>query len=323
MDQTEDDLSLDVKRWSTDAVDGQRRLDYWVGAVCEAFLEMDCSSREASVFDGQLTSVITHDLAFNQVVASTQDVYRTAAAIARGDSYPFYLITDSRSAWYLRQDGHVLHLRPGDVALADSASCYELHFPEAFALMSIQLPRQWVGRWLREVDSPVPRKIDRDRGWGQTLSALCVQLARNPLSVGDFQQNLLSDHLGAMLGAALEPAPRSTGPERGMVQQALRFLRERIDQRGLTAEATAQALGISVRTLHRCFAAEELTFAATLRRMRLEVARRMLIQPRLACVTVGEIARRCGFADPSHFVREFHAAFGTTPSRWRKSAALH
>lgn len=316
----EDGSGIDFKSWSTDVVDSRERLDYWVGAVCEAFLEMDCSSREASSFGGQLTSVIAKELAFNQVVASTQDVFRTASAIARGDHYPFYLITESKSAWHVRKDGHVLHFRPGDVALVDSAQRYELHFPEAFALMSIQLPRAWVGRWLRSVDSPLPRKVDRDRGWGQTLSALCMQLARDPSTVAHFEQHMLSDHLGAMLGAALEPAqPSSRSPvTHGIVERTLKHLRERIEQRGLTAEAVSHALGISVRTLHRAFAAEHLTFAGTLRHMRLEVARQMLAQPRLAHVTVAEIARRCGFADGSHFVREFHQAFSITPSRWRR-----
>ena len=122
-----------------------------------------------------------------------------------------------------------------------------------------------------------------------------------------------------MLAAALEPPQLPSSPaSRSIVERAHQHLRERLDQPGLVADAVAQALGISVRTLHRSFAAEQSSFSFTLRRLRLEQAQQLLAQPRLANLTVGELGRRCGFADASYFVREFHQAFGMTPARWRK-----
>ena len=40
-------------KWSTHSVASPERLDYWVGAICEAFLEMDCTSREPAEFAGR------------------------------------------------------------------------------------------------------------------------------------------------------------------------------------------------------------------------------------------------------------------------------
>lgn len=170
-----------VRKWSTDVVGPVRRLDYWVGAICEAFLEMDCSSREDFAFDGTLTSVGVGAVSLNQVLASTQDVFRTLGGIARGQQYPYYLITQMRSAWHVRQGGHVAHLRPGDAVLVDSAQAYELHFPDAVACLSVQMPRVWVGRWLAEPESRAPRVVPRDQGWGKSMSALCLQLGEDPL----------------------------------------------------------------------------------------------------------------------------------------------
>jgi len=78
-----------LRQWTTDVVAPAARLDYWVGAICEAFLEMDCSSREAPVFGGVLQSLAVQALSVNQVRASTQDVYRTPAGIARSRNLPF------------------------------------------------------------------------------------------------------------------------------------------------------------------------------------------------------------------------------------------
>src|SRR3989344_5908325 len=191
-----------LRQWTTDVVAPPARLDYWVGAICEAFLEMDCSSREAPLFGGELQSLPVETLSINRVRASTQDVFRTPAGIARSRQLPFYLIGQAETAWHVRQDGHLAHLRPGDVVLLDSARPYELHFPEGVHCVSLQLPRAWVGQWLRQAEASGPRVAWRDQGWGQSLGALAVQLARDPTSAQALPPALMSDHLGAPLCAA-------------------------------------------------------------------------------------------------------------------------
>lgn len=308
-----------ARQWSTDQVDAPGRLDYWVGAICEAFLEMDCSSRQPQAFDGRLTSVPVGQLSFNQVEATTQDVYRTRSGIARSASHPFYLITHRQTAWHVRQGGHRVGLRAGDAVLVDSAHLYELHFPESVEVMSIQLPRTWVGQWLARVDDPMPRVARRDQGWGRALSGLSLQFAHDPLLAAGYPASLLCDQLGAMLAAALEPAPLAvTSASQDLVQRASLLLQDQLDQPGLTAQRVADQLGVSVRTLHRAFAAEATSFALRLRLLRLERAAQLLDQGRLAHVSVSELGRRCGFADASHFVREFQRHFRSTPARWRR-----
>lgn len=313
-----------ARQWSTDQVPASGRLDYWVGAICEAFLEMDCSSRDASAFEGRLISVEVGALSFNQVEASTQDVFRTLASISRGACHPFYPITQRETAWHVRQGGHRAGLRPGDAVLVDSARTYELHFPESVEVMSIQLPRSWVGEWLTRVDSALPRVALRDRGWGRALSGLSLQFAHDPLSALGYPPDLLTDQLGAMLAAAIEPSSAASRPATlDLVGRARRFVQATLGQSGLTAQCVALELGVSVRTLHRAFAAQSTSFALDLRRLRLAHAAQLLAQPRLAGVTVAELGRRSGFADGSHFVREFQRHFGVTPARWRRQRLAH
>ncbi|MCW5652805.1 helix-turn-helix domain-containing protein [Hydrogenophaga sp.] len=309
-----------ARRWSTDEVDPEGRLDYWVGAICEAFLEMDCSSREAAVFDGHLTSVEAGPLSFNQVEASSQDVYRTGAGIARGQRYPFYLITHRQTPWHVRQGGRHISLRPGDAVLVDSAQRYELHFPVSVEVMSIQLPRAWVGEWLTRVDDPAPRVAFRDQGWGRALSGLSLQFAHEPLLAAQYPEGLLCDQLGAMLAAAIEPGqvPLPGPASRDLLQRAQALQREALGEPGLTAQRVADRLGVSLRTLHRAYAAGATSFAQHLRHLRLAQAAQLLSQARLATVPVAEIGRRCGYVDASHFAREFQRQHGIAPSSWRR-----
>jgi AraC family transcriptional activator of tynA and feaB len=310
----------DARRWTTAAVEAPRRLDYWVGAICEAFLEMDCASREAGSFAGSLVSVPGQDIAFNQVVASTQDVYRTPRAIARGQAHPFYLIAQAQASWHVRQGARLLQLRPGDAVLVDSAQPYELHFPDSVGCLSIQVPRAWAGRWLRTLECSQPRVALRDQGWGRALSGLCLQLAGEPALAAQYPAQLLADQVGAMLACALEPAQRPA-PRAGradLVARADALLRERLCVPGLAAADVAAALQVSPRTLHRAFAAADATFMGRLRALRMQRAAELLAQPRLATVSVAEIGRRCGYTDPSHFAREFHRAWGLAPAGWRR-----
>jgi len=307
-----------LREWTTAQARAPERLDYWVGAICEAFLEMDCSSRAADCFDGQLAHLPLQRLAVNQVRASTQDVYRTPAGIARSRSQPFYLITQTEHAWHVKQGGHTLHLRPGDTVLVDAAQPYELHFPHSVGCLSVQMPRSWVGEWLRTVDIRPARVAHREQGWGAMLSTLCLQLGRQPALALQMAPDWLESQFGALLGAALEPAvrERSDSAQQDLHRRALACMRERLDQPGWRVADLAAELGVSLRTLHRAFTGAGETAASRWRQLRMEHARALLSQPRLAGLTMAEIGLRCGYTDASHFARDFQRTHGQTPLRW-------
>lgn len=118
-----------MRQWSTGAVDSPHRLDYWIGAICEAFLEMDCSSRDARSFEGTLTRMPGDTIAFNQVLASTQDVYRTPRGIARSAHNHFYLIGQFDRGWQVRQGGILPSCGPGTSFLWIRPSAMNCTFP--------------------------------------------------------------------------------------------------------------------------------------------------------------------------------------------------
>jgi AraC family transcriptional activator of tynA and feaB len=109
------------QRWSTDAVPPAQRLDYWVGAVCEGFLEMDITSPVAGgSFGASLESAPLGPLVVNEVRGSAQDVYRTRRAIAHSRHNYYYLLCKTDSPWTMAQEGRCARLLPGDPVLVDS-----------------------------------------------------------------------------------------------------------------------------------------------------------------------------------------------------------
>ncbi len=96
-------------------------------------------------------------------------------------------------------------------------------------------------------------------------------------------------------------------------------LREILDSRyrePLTLEALSAELHLSRTGLCRV-AREELgaPVGTLLLRRRMEEARRLLSE---SDEPVGEVALRCGFADPAHFSRLFRREGGTCPRTWRR-----
>lgn len=82
----------------------------------------------------------------------------------------------------------------------------------------------------------------------------------------------------------------------------------------VSAESAAQVHGISLRSLYRLFEATDDSFSSVVRSARISRARSDVIEARDSFQT---IAMRWGFADASHFSREFRRHFGVTPREVR------
>ncbi len=89
---------------------------------------------------------------------------------------------------------------------------------------------------------------------------------------------------------------------------------------GLSAEQIAAAHNISSRQLYRVWARADygVPLAEWTLRRRLERARDQLTDCDPAELTIAAIARGNGFANASHFARQFRQAFKMTPREWRR-----
>ncbi|WP_338855302.1 helix-turn-helix domain-containing protein [Gordonia hongkongensis] len=73
---------------------------------------------------------------------------------------------------------------------------------------------------------------------------------------------------------------------------------------------------MSTRKLYADWSSAEGRLTDHIIRRRLDRARDAMITRRY--LTVPAIARAHGFSDPTHFTKRFRAAFGVTPSQWRR-----
>lgn len=315
-----------LRQWSTQTVAPAQRLDYWVSAVCEGFLEMDVARVHGGGFDGELTSAPLGPVGLNRVRGSAQQVYRRPSAIARSPAHYLYLLCKTDTAWTAQQQGRGARLLPGDLVLVDSRRCYEFHFPQCADTLSLQLPTAWAEAWLPDTDAVTATRIDGRQGWGQALGSFVRQLQPELAAAPPLPAPLLADQLGALLAlVAADLAPASAAPpdasrqaQAALRHQVLQAVAQRHAEPGLTAAEVAQALGVSPRSLHRCLAGSGQTFAQALQAQRLAAARRLLADRRFDRLSLAELGRRVGLLDPSHFSRLCRHHLGATPSALRR-----
>ena len=309
-------MNTPLRRWSTEAASAGQSLDYWLGAVCEGFLEMDVRSRARQRFDAALTSATLGELQLNRAEGSSQDVYRTPRHLSRAGPNYFYQLCKADEPWAGAQEARGARLAPGDCLLVDSRRRYEFHFDTRCDTVSLQLPSSWVERWLSDPAAACGRALEGRSGFGAALSAFARQLQPELALAPPLPPALLADQLGALLALAAGTEAPPARP--GLAARIADAVRERHAEPGLTAATVADGLGIGERSLHRALAAQRHTFAQQLMACRMTSARRLLGDPRFDRLTVAEIGRRVGLLDPSHFVRAFRSATGQTPGALRR-----
>jgi AraC family transcriptional regulator, positive regulator of tynA and feaB len=98
------------------------------------------------------------------------------------------------------------------------------------------------------------------------------------------------------------------------------YIDDHLADPGLSAEQIAAAHSISLRQLYRVWARADhgVPLAEWTLRRRLERARAQLTDRAPAELTIAAIARGNGFANASHFSRQFRQAFEMTPREWRR-----
>lgn len=218
-------------------------------------------------------------------------------------------------------EGDVFLARPGDVHEIESSRSSPLGI--AFwgftfrAVSTVSGTGWWSG--LTRADGPV---VSRDLGGlPAVVTALAGEAAEPRSGYGE---------AAAALGAALvldtarafaldqdlsvDPVLRDRGPV--VVEAMQRHLLDNL-ARPVTVRDVAAAVHLSERHAERLFLqVVGASMMSTLRRLRLELAAQLLLDP---AVTVTQVAHACGYSDVRPFSTAFKRHYGRTPGEYRRT----
>jgi AraC family transcriptional regulator, positive regulator of tynA and feaB len=323
-----DIVSKSIVRFSTTDVDSKDSLDYWVGMICEKYLELQVeNTATGGKFWSTLEMAPTGLLRSFHSSGSAQTGVRQRSAAVNCTHASYVLLTSLEKSWTLDSQGTQFSMSPGDLALLDTSTPFHLRYHEQMNIHIHELPRPWVHSWVGETIAQSTPRIDGSVGWGRVLNGLASAFSPEFAASDAFSEELLVNHFGATLALAKRsPISREKVSEGGLdsiVEGVLRLVNERFAEPDLAARQIAKELHISERTLYRSLEKNGHTFFGLLAHKRMSVARRLLLDRSYRDnLSLAEIGKRVGYPQPSQFSRAFSKLEGMTPSQFRQMTQL-
>ncbi|MGX1773789.1 helix-turn-helix domain-containing protein [Nocardia brasiliensis] len=150
------------------------------------------------------------------------------------------------------------------------------------------------------------------------VSAAAEEL-HDPVDIAAVSASLVEMVRALVLSAA---GRRDTAalPQQILLARIGEYVRRRLADPQLCPESIARAHGISVRYLFKLHAAAGMSLEQSIITQRLERARAELACRASRHRSITAIAAAQGFRSTSHFGRRFRAAYGMSPSQWRRTA---
>ena len=313
--------------WDTADVAPGERFDYYREALCQSFMPLrpELASPERSDFGATVSSYAMDASTLNLVWSNSHEVNRGRYEISRSPDACYYINLQLRGHCRIVQNGGIIDLHPGDVGIFSSDDNFVLDHGNCSTLSvaSLMVPHDifheeqetrlgepWklslsplYGTLLTEAFKTQSGNIGRlDAREAARMQALIVQLSR--LASGDRGDET--------------PAAGANGIPQVRLYGVKTIIRRHLRQPGYAVSDCAAEAGISPRYVHKLFRSEDDTFSGFLWRERLMLAAQELRRPENALSTIADIALACGYADISHFHRQFQQRYGMAPGNWRR-----
>ncbi|WNM31715.1 helix-turn-helix domain-containing protein [Streptomyces sp. Li-HN-5-11] len=307
-----------IGMWSTDGLSQTSAPAAWTLKMPELHLPWALTFPERERFRAAVRYRSLDELTVAEFQGGRYAGRRTDDTVAAGGRSRIGVLINLSGRLVCRYgDGEVV-VGPHDLMVWDSDLARAFDAVEPHHELSLLLPRDRAPQGLADAaartNGPLPV------GAGTGLAAIAADQLRAIIRELDHLsdaglaiacQNFF-DTLDAALAPAVEASP-SAGARVALLQRVRRHVEDHLDDPELSASSIAEALDVSVRTLHLAFAGTGTTVGRWVRERRLKVCYRELARG-AGDRTVTDVAFRWGFNDVAHFSRVFKQVYGVTPS---------
>lgn len=300
-------------QWTTVGVAEALGDDVWRNGGQRAFPGFEVEFDRG--FSGTLRHRVTGCMQVDHLAVDASMVLRRAKVLSRCQESRLSLLRMRSGRGLMRHAGGEILLQRDECVLIDSREPFDLTLTGGADLLWYRLPVEWLERHLPDPQVVVGVPLGDRQPWAGVLRDVLDAIHENAGAASPF---LLSENLGSALALTAETIEvRSTRHVRKTFISLQRTLANLAFTCNVTAGEIAQAHGISLRYLHAIYSANGTSCGRELFRLRLERARRILLDPAEHGRSIDDIAWQCGFSDASHFRRRFRTFFGVPPSALR------
>ncbi|MDG4809114.1 helix-turn-helix domain-containing protein [Micromonospora sp. WMMD1120] len=308
------------------------RFGMWLDLIARTSAPMRIWSAHAHDFSARAAFL---DLGPIQLIKYRQpslDAVRTPKLIRQSDTELYMLALTNNGVGTASQDGNHSEISAGDFTFYNGSRPHELAHhatePERELANSIvtMIPHAVLPMPMHRIAPLYSGRLSGRTGVGALVAQFLLQVTAHPEQYDAADASRLGavglDLVTTMLGRHLaEDVVPTEVRRRTLFAQVQAYNYGHLGDTTLSPQAVADAHHISVRSLHRLFAAEDATAASYIRQLRLSRCWRDLTDPALRNQTVHAIGARWGFPDRAHFSRVFRAAYGLSPREHRDAGS--
>jgi AraC-like DNA-binding protein len=310
----------------TAVVPPEERFDLWAEVSARVFEPLLVSS-PSRPFAGRLEHYGLGPLGMFHMTAAASSADRTPALIRADDPELAQLMLQLRGRVRISQDGRSSVVGPGGLISWQSSTPYTIEGQTDFESLMVYLPAALLRPHTDLVCRRTALAIDGGAGVGAIVRQYMLGLLSG-LEGGAMQADSLGHLAEGMLdlvrAVLAQRDPSEDARERScdvLRAQVKEYIDAHLADPDLAPAAIARDHFISRSYLYRLFEDEGESVWETIRSRRLERARRDLADRALDDESIFAIAARWGFVSKSHFSRCFRAAYGRSPSEFRRETA--
>jgi len=310
---------------TTDDLKPDEREAFWRHVMSDTFAPVTIRDMAEGDVAGSIKGHWAGRLLVTDVQSTGQDIRRTPRLIRTADNAFFQVAIVADGIGRIDQDGRQAVLHPGDCVLYENTRPFQWLFDSDWDVWVFSLPSDAVRLNESERRLISARRLDGTAGLTGVVSRFLLDLARHSKDLPAAQSERVLAHASDLVVTLLSDCLDDSARVRGAVQRSLMLrIKDYIDQRlcdpALGPAEIAAAVNISTRYLHKLFEAEHHTVALYIKGLRLDRARRDLLDPRLAGRPISTIAYACGFGDLTGFNRAFKQAYAVSPRELRNAS---
>lgn len=314
-------IAPDITPGSTVEVDS---FEGWRQRMSNRFVRLHVTTTRPEDFRGRIQGRRFDDVNLSRVSASVHQVDRLHRDIRADEARYYKLSLILSGSGIVVQNGSQAILGPGDMALYDTGQPYSATFADNTDSLVMVFPREAINIHPHDVDRLLAYRLHPS---GPGL----IRVASNFLKQIGTALSTVSGHTGVLLAHnALDVVNTLLYSELGLdsyessrvttVGAIREFVDRHLAEPELNPGLIAAAHYMSTRRLQYLFEDVGTTVSSLIRERRLEHVRRDLLDPSMADLSLIQISTRWGMPDAPHFSRSFKAAFGSTPSEYRRRA---
>lgn len=311
---------------NTSGLRSHDRLDAWSAAIAEAFGPFGIARDHACGFHGRLRVERREDIRFVELSYAGHGFRRRRSDVARlGESY-YSLLRPLSGRLLHASNGEEHILEPGRFYVVNNGAPYDTMAQSRYETLGLAFPPAALETRAGLLKPFYELRAEPDSPRYALLDSFVAHFAagRSQWTGREFDR-LSNQLLDLIVLAIIEPgqgiAANETCARAAHRARALRHIRARLGDRGLTPATVAEACGVSRAYLHEIFRAGGAGIEETIVAERLDRARAILTTPAAAGLQIAAIAYRVGFGDPAHFSRVFRRRFGHSPREARPRCA--